>query len=336
MPGRVTLREVSERAGVSTFTVSRALAGGEGVSEETRERVARVAQQLGYVPNRMASNFRTASSHLVGVLTANSENLFYAGLIAAFQRGMQAQGYNCSITDAFEDGAYSARSEDLFIETMLEQRAAGVVLAHVPSAANRARLAAFGIPLVFVDCLPPPDAAGVSGVATDSFSAARDAGQVFAAQGRRAWLFVGHPAGFGTREGREAGLRMAAGDAGAALTVVEGQNDIASAQAAVAGWLAAGGRPDAVLCSNEVLLNGTLRALAAAGLSVPADAAVISFDDFPWAGLLHPPASVIAQPVRDMGEAAAALLLKRIRDPDAAAERIVLNARLIRRKSCGG
>ncbi len=335
MAGRVTLREVSERAGVSTFTASRALGGGEGVSTETRERVGRIARDLGYVPNRMASNFRTASSHLIGVLTANSENLFYAGLIAAFQREMQAQGYNCSITDAFEDGSYSARSEDLFIGTMLEQRAAGIVLVHPPSAANMARLKAFGIPLVFADCLPPEDKAGLSGVTTDNFRAAREAGEVFAAQGRRDWLFVGHPAGFGTREGREAGFRAAAVAAGAALAVVEGRNDPASAAAAVQGRLQGGAPPDAILCSNEVLLNGVLRALSAAGLAVPSDVAVISFDDFPWAELLAPPATVIAQPTREMGEAAAKLLLKRILSPDAPAERIVLPARLVRRRSCG-
>ena len=334
MAGRVTLREVSEMAGVSTFTVSRALAGGEGVSQETRERVALIARNLGYVPNRMASNFRRASSHLVGVLTANSENLFYAGLIAAFQRQMQAQGYNCSITDAFEDGAYSARSEDLFIETMLEQRAAGIVLVHPPSPANMARLKAFGIPLVFADCLPP-GAAGHSGVTTDNIGAARAAGEVFAAQARRRWLFVGHPAGFGTREGREAGFRAAATAAGAMLAVVEGQNDPGVAEAAVRDHLAAGDAPDAILCSNEVLLNGTLRALAAAGLKVPRDVAVLSFDDFPWADLLAPPASVIAQPIREMGEVAARLLLRRIHAPDAPAEQIVLSPTLIRRSSCG-
>lgn len=335
MAGRITLREVGERAGVSTFTVSRALGGGEGVSAETRERVSRIARDLGYVPNRMARNFRTASSHLVGVLTANSENLFYAGLVAAFQREMQAQGYNCSITDAFEDGAYSARSEDLFIETMLEQRAAGIVLVHPPSAGNMTRLKAFGIPLVFADCLPPADETGVSGVTTDNFRAAREAGEVFAAQGRRDWLFVGHPTGFGTREGREAGFRAAAVAAGATLAVIEGQNDPASAAAAVQGRLHGRAPPDAILCSNEVLLNGTLHALAAADLTVPQDVAIISFDDFPWAGLLNPPASVIAQPIRKMGETAAKLLLKRILSPDAPAERIVLPPKLIRRRSCG-
>lgn len=218
---------------------------------------------------------------------------------------------------------------------MLEQRAAGIVLVHPPSPANMARLRAFGIPLVFADSLPPADETGVSGVTTDNFRAAQEAGEVFAAQGRRDWLFVGHPGGFGTREGREAGFRAAAAAAGAALAVVEGQNDPAAAAAAVEGRLQVGSPPDAILCSNEVLLNGTLRALAAAGLAVPQDVAVISFDDFPWAGLLVPPATVIAQPIREMGEAAATLLLKRILSPDAPAERIVLPARLIRRSSCG-
>jgi LacI family transcriptional regulator len=331
MGGAVTLREVSRRAGVSTFTVSRALAGGEGVATETRERVAAIARELGYVPNRMASNFRSATSHLVGVLTANSENLFYAGLIAAFQRRMQAKGYNCSITDAFEDGAYSARSEDLFIDTMLEQRAAGVVLAYGPSATNLARLKAMQIPLVFVDCVPPVEAKA-SGVTTDSFAAAREAGEVFAAAGRRNWLFVGHPAGFSTREGREAGFQAAASEAGATIAVVEGRNDPASAQTSVTDWLRTN-RADAILCSNEVLLNGTLRALDAAGLAVPHDVAVISFDDFPWAELLAPPATVIAQPTHEMGEIAADLLLKRISAPESEAERVVLQPRLIRRKS---
>ena len=86
MLGRPTLKQVSEHAGVSIFTASRALTDGEGVSKETRERVREIASRLGYIPNRMARNFRTAASNFVGFLTANSENQFYVGLIAAWTK----------------------------------------------------------------------------------------------------------------------------------------------------------------------------------------------------------------------------------------------------------
>lgn len=339
MLGRPTLKQVSEHAGVSIFTASRALTDGEGVSKETRERVREIASRLGYIPNRMARNFRTAASNFVGFLTANSENQFYVGLIAAFQRCIQAQGYNCFVTDAVEDGCYSAAREDLFVSAMLEQRAAGVVLTHVPSQANLDRLLTFGLPLVFVDCAPTVELPGVSTVTTDSRSAASEVGDLFATQARRNWLLVAHAADWNTRQAREEGFREAAERAGASLTVLEGKNDIGSAEAAVDAWIRSGGQADAALCTNEILLNGTLRAIAKAGWRVPDDMALVSFDDFPWAEQLVPPTTVVAQPTREMGERAAEMMLEllrgRGRPGPLTARQEVLPTRLVRRGSCG-
>ena len=338
MLDRPTLKQVSERAGVSIFTASRALTDGDGVSQGTRERVRDIARELGYIPNQMARNFRAAASNFVGFLTANSENQFYVGLIAAFQRCIQGQGYNCFVTDAVVDGRYSTEREDLFVSAMLEQRAAGVVLTHVPTEANLDRLMAFGLPLVFVDCVPTVELSGVSTVTTDGRSAAAEVGDLFATQGRRNWLLVAHAADWNTRQAREEGFREAAERAGARLTVIEGKNDVDAAETAVETWVRSDGRADAVLCTNEILLNGTRRALAKAGWRVPDDVALVSFDDFPWAEQLVPPATVVAQPTREMGARAAEMMLELLCMRDnarTAARQEVLPTRLVRRGSCG-
>lgn len=328
-------------AGVSIFTASRALGSGEGVARETREHVLKVSGQLGYVPNRMARNLRTARSTIVGVLTTNAHNQFYNDVAAAFQRHMQKSGYTSFVTDAYQAGRYAVENEDAFIASMLEQRAAGVVLTHEPTRENLEKLRAFRVPLVFLDCVPGEAHSNLPSVTTDGRSACRDAGRVFARNGRRDWLLVGHSAGWNTRLERERGFREAARETGAGLDVVEGGNDAPTAERAVTEWLDNGGKADAILCTNEPLLYGTMKVLAQKNITVPDSVALIGFDDFDWATLMRPKITVIEQPRQQLGIRVAELMLRQfdLEKDDGplpeAAPREALPAKLIIRESCG-
>jgi DNA-binding LacI/PurR family transcriptional regulator len=93
--------------------------------------------------------------------------------------------------------------------------------------------------------------------------------------------------------------------------------------------------PDAIFASNNLMALGCLRALHERQIRIPDEVALVGFDDMPWAEDLNPPLTAVAQPSYELGHQALELLLKRIRHPDAPYRKVILQPRLIIRKSCG-
>ena len=94
--------------------------------------------------------------------------------------------------------------------------------------------------------------------------------------------------------------------------------------------------PDAIFASNNLMALGCLRALHERRVRIPDDVALVGFDDMPWAEDLNPPLTAVTQPSYELGNQALELLIKRLRHPDAPYRKVILQPRLIVRKSCGG
>jgi LacI family transcriptional regulator len=107
----------------------------------------------------------------------------------------------------------------------------------------------------------------------------------------------------------------------------------AGAEKAAADLLDKDDRPDALLVANSAMAMGVLAALRSHGLRAGRDVGIVAFDDVPWAGLVDPPMTVVAQPAYEIGTVAAQLLLARIADNTRTATTTTLGARLIERGS---
>jgi LacI family transcriptional regulator len=309
---RPTLRDICRVADVSIFTASRALSGHDGVALETRERVHRIARELGYVANQVARNLKHSSSRTVGVLTANIENQYYALLVGALEKVVQERGFHCFVTDAVVDGAYSVERENQFIASLLEHRVAGVVVTYSLTQENMRRLSDWRLPILFVDCLPPPGYEHLPCITADNYAASREVGIHLAGHGYRVWGFVAHTPAWSTRRPREQGLRDEAAVHGARVEIIEGGNDGETAFRAVSAFLDGLPRrawPAVLYASNTPLLHGTLRALRDRRLRIPEDIAIVAFDEFDWAALLTPPVTVVDQRIQEIGTAAGRRLL---------------------------
>jgi DNA-binding LacI/PurR family transcriptional regulator len=94
--------------------------------------------------------------------------------------------------------------------------------------------------------------------------------------------------------------------------------------------------PTAVLCTNSLLALGALQSIHERNLDIPRDMAIVSFDDVIWARSLRPSLSVVSQPTREMGRAAAQMVLERLASPQAPAQRRVFPSTLVIRASSGG
>jgi DNA-binding LacI/PurR family transcriptional regulator len=337
---RPTLRHVSDAAGVSLFTASRALGNQKGVAAETRARVQRVAAELGYIANLAARNLKHRGNRTIGILTANTANQYYPALVGAIEDELQAAGYGCFVTNAVSHGAYDLDRETRFVATLLEQRVSGVIVTYALSEANLALLQQWDMPLLFVDCPPPPDHADLPVVGIDNHAASLLLGRHLAGHGYRHWTFIGFPAGWSTRAPRESGFAAAATEAGAKLDVIEAGTDSTSAGIAVGRYLDAlsgDQRPQAMFAANTPLLHGTWQALQQRGLRVPDDIAVVAFDDFDWAPLLSPPVTVIDQHIAALGRQAGIAMIARLDDAAATPTptKVYLPATLCIRQSCG-
>lgn len=344
MVSRPTLSHVSQKAGVSLFTASRALRDGEGVAAKTVTRVRAAAEELGYVPNSVARALRGASTHTIGLLTANVVNRFFGTLLQGINGVFAKTDYQVLSGDAVdENGVYQVDAEQRFVRSLLQSRVSGAIVTYSVAEANVRALADWDIPIVFVDCLPPSGHDYLPSVVTDNHLGGILAGRHLAEHGYRHWLFVGHIGSWSTRQGREQGFLEAAAECGARIDRLEGGNSSRVAFGAVADYLTrhrGSGRPDALFATNELLLHGALRALAEVAAPVGHGFGVIGFDDFEWATLLDPPVTAVDQHIVELGTGAAEILLELMdpanrRDARRPAPKVVLPPRLVVRRSCG-
>lgn len=176
----LTLRDVSEAAGVSEMTVSRVLRGRGDVSDRTRAKVEAAARTLGYVPNKIAGSLASQRVNLVGVVVPSLSNLVFPEMIAGLQEGLK----DTPLQPVVGSTDYNPAQEEKTLFEMLSWRPSGVVIAGLEhSDAARAMLSAAGVPIVEVmdvDGDPVDAAVGIS-----HFRAGYQVGQEIIARGYR-------------------------------------------------------------------------------------------------------------------------------------------------------
>lgn len=304
-----TLRDVSRATGLSIFTVSKALNGANGVSKVSRDQVLKAARELGYIPNRAAQELRKASRDSIAVVTASTSNSYYLDLMAGIQQMLQPSDWTVVVGDVAVNGIYDPALEDRMIRRLIESRTAGVISTLRLSSENTQLLEHWGVPLVFVDSLPPEDRPLLPSVTTDNYNASLMVGEHLAGHGYMRWLFLAYPSKWTSRFDRERGIRDAARFHGAHVDVIESENDPASASAALARYLAAEGRlPDVLITGNTPLLLGAMTLIRERALRIPEDMALIGFDEFAWAPLIDPPVTVLNERSEEIGRVAARTL----------------------------
>ena len=330
-PRRVTLNHVAERAGVSRSAASFVMSGrtDQRLSAEVFARVRAAAEELGYTPNLTAKTLRTGRSGTVALVSDFVSTTSFASTMVrgALEELCQRDSLLFTVdTHGRED------LESRLLDSLLARNIDGVLYASMFTRSVTVPPVLKDTPVVLLNCLSD-DGGGIS-VIPDETSAGEDAARLLLEAGhvQDIWFVGSMPPGQvgGTiwppwaplalserREGIERALKTA-GTSLAGSVVVEEDWDIANGRAAVAGLLASGERPRALICVNDAVAIGAGHALRAAGLRVPADVSLVSFDGTPLAQAGEPALTTIALPHLEMGRRAASLLS----DPDRAPRRI--------------
>ena len=330
---RVTSIDVARHAGVSQSAVSRALTpGSTGVSEALRARVRASAEALGYRPNAMARALITRRSRIVALLFSYLDNPFYALALDRLCAGLQAEGYHALVFLQPD----TAQEVDRTVSELLDYRVDGIITASVELSSRLSdECHAFGIPIVMFNRLK--DDPRLSSVTCDNVAGGRMAAAHLLGLGRtRIALLAGWEAASTNRD-REFGFTAELAARGAALVArAVGHFDLDRAAEATRALfeVPAPRRPDALFVANDYMAFRSLSILRhELGLGVPADVAVIGFDDVPLAAAPEYALTTLRQPIRLMVAHAIRILLADIehREP----EQVILRPTLMTRGSTG-
>jgi LacI family transcriptional regulator len=337
---RATLIDVAAAAGVSTSTASRALTNHPRITEATRQRVREAAAALGFEPNVQARTLRSGSSMLIGVVVPDIAIAFYASALTGAQSALEAAGYQVLVMNSKRDTAHELAA----LRTLYARQVDGVLLAtsggFVPG----------DMPVVFFDhvlrgvglgYIAPDNAGGVTALVE----------HLVREHGHERIAYIGAPLRpspnverleYGPANERLEAFRHAMGRA--RLPVIpeylasgDYQWSEASAEQAARELMALDEPPTAIVAAGDTLALGALRGIRRAGRGVPADVALVSFDDPVSGDLLTPGMTALARHDRELGELGARLLLDALSGKRKAAEaaEIRVPLELIVRGTCG-
>jgi len=308
---RPTIRTVAEHAGVSKSLVSLVLQGSDRVRAETRSRVLRAIDELGYSPNAWAQRLGSRRSGLIGIVMDDLRNPWYVDCLDALAQTLVRSGRQVLILDdRINEGLDGA-----LVASMLSFRVEGIVAMGSLTPSGELARAMRSIPSVAV-AGRDIDAEHVDVVAADDVEGARLAVRHLVDRGHRR---LAHIAGRGPEVARlrRAGFEQACRDLDVEVVGVEPEDMTEEGgYRAAMRLLSAADQPTAVFAVNDVSAIGALSAARERELSVPGDLAVIGFDDIPSARSRLVDLSTIDIANTAVGVRAAEALLARIGDPD--------------------
>jgi LacI family transcriptional regulator len=325
------MRDVAERARVSVTTVSHVVNDTRPVSEELRQRVLQAMRELGYQPNQLARSLRRGQTHIIGMIIPDSTNPFFAEVARGVEDTSFEQGYSVILCNS--DGDLD--KELLYTNVLVKKQVDGILFVAAGVSTERILdLQARNIPLVLID-RELPDAA-VDAVLTDNARAGWLATRHLIELGHTRIACVTGPSDLTPSADRVIGYRKALSQSNLAVDealILKGDFHYTSGYEAGLQLLSLEPPPTAVFACNDLMAIGLMSAARQSGLRVPEDLSVVGFDDVRLAAFANPPLTTIAQPKYQIGVVAVRLLLERMREPELAARRHVLDTRLLTRAS---
>ncbi len=317
-----TMSQVAERAGVSTMTVSRVLRNPSLVSAETRSRVQKAVEEVGYIPNALAGGLRLSStSNLVAVILPSLDNSLYSRTIQGLSDALVGHGLNLMLGD----NRYSSIVEERLVESFMEQRPAGFVLHETMHSAKTKRMLMLArVPVVEIgDLVARPIDAVVS---YSNKLASQALTMHLAGRGYRRIGFVSVPiAGNRRAQQRREGYLQALKNSGITPSeklIIECEPGFASGARGLDLLISKQVKADAIFFAGDVFGIGALLECQRRGLRVPGDIALASFDDYEISAQLTPHLTCLDIPRYRIGQEAARVVLTRCLAKDIGRERV--------------
>jgi DNA-binding LacI/PurR family transcriptional regulator len=309
-PGRPLMVDVARLAGVSHQTVSRVLNDHPHVSAKTRADVLAAIRDLGYRPNAAARTLATGKTNALGVISVDSTQYGPSSMLYGLEQAAPPD-YLVAISRLT---AFDRQTLDKTVERFLGQAVEGLIVVAPQTDAVEALVnLTTEIPLVAVKC---GTSAPLPSVIIDNRAGAARATQYLLDLGHETVHHMGGPPNWLDSAERAEGWRETLLAAGATVPDMVYGDWSARSGYETGHRLAAMNDVTAVLCANDQMALGLLRALAERGRNVPGDVSVTGFDDIPEAAFFPPPLTTVRQDFGELGRRAMHLLMDRISGAD--------------------
>lgn len=326
-----TIKQVAERAQVSSATVSRVLNQDHRGSPAKRERVLQAVAELGYRPNRIARSLRRQQSETIGVVVSDIENPHFTQAVRAIEDAAYTRGYRVVLCNTDE----TAEKQRAYLEVLAAEQVVGVILVPAdPGDATISALLDIDIPIVALDRTVNDERADA--VFADNVQAGRLATQHLVDLGRGNIGFITGRSEIQTGAERLHGYEEVMRRFALPVAIGHGEFRLEVAQRATRQLLVDYPDLDGLVVANNLMAIGALRALRDAAKSIPEDVAFVGIDDPSWAGLVAPPLTTLGQPTQQMATSAFDLLSDRITNRQSRSRFIIFHFELHVRESCGG
>jgi LacI family transcriptional regulator len=308
---KITMKDVAQKAGVSTATVSHVINKTRFVKKETKDKVLRVMKKLDYYPNSSAQSLRSKKSKVIGLIVPDISNFFFTAVI----RGIESRLKKCRYTLILADSDENLEIEKDQIKVFNAKLIDGLILA--PTSGDHTflkKLSNRNIPIVFIDRKPQGYCPGDCMLVENVEGAYKAVSMLIKKGHSRIGVIAGLP-GLTTSKERIIGYKKALVNYGIKvdqnlIKIGDGRHD--------SGYklmkeLLLNTNITALFVVNNLMTIGAINFLKEKQIKVPDELAIIGFDDYKWASITNPPLSVVKQPSRRIGEKASELLIRRIK-----------------------
>jgi len=332
---KINIKDVANKAGVSTATVSRVLGDFPGVRDKTRKKVLEAISELNYEINAVARSLRQKKTNSIGVIVGNVLSQFYSVIAKSVEDTANKFGYHTILCNGDEN----SQKELEYLRILKSNRVDGIIL--TPTGKNseyvqhlinsRTKVVLLDRLIKGVDC---------DAVLVDNTNGAYKAVKHLIDQGYKKIGIVDGYLDRTTGAERLKGYLQAIEEAGIAKDdnlIKIGNFKKESGKRLTRELLKQSNRPEAIFTTNIDMSMGALIAIKEMDLTIPDDIGIVCFDDSDWALILDPSITVIRQPVYQLGSTAAELLIKKIEDNKNSLNQmpsiVTLNTELIIRES---
>ena len=334
----VSIKDIARAADVSHSTVSRALSDSDLVRATTKARILRLAREMGYSPDARARSLVLGRTHTIGVVVTTFTDPFIAEVVQAVETAAHQHGYSLILASSNSE----PEREMAAVQMLWSKRVDGLIVTSSRiGALYQSRLDSLGVPVVLINSHQEQQGPYTFSVTMDNRHGGALATAHLLELGHRRVAYVSGPADHSDDLERMAGYRQALAKADIVYDpalIVQGTGRAGGGQVAWASLAALPNRPSAVFCYNDMTAIGLLRVVREANLSIPLDLSVVGFDDIPLASYVEPRLTTIAQPKRDLGAKAMAMVLALMMNDGpktATVANTVVQGRLIVRESSG-
>lgn len=329
----VTMKDIAQRAGVSVNTVSKALRGKSDISKQTRQKILKIAREIGYIKNTTAFALRRNQTKTIGVVIEDSSNPFFAEVLKGVETATRKSGYQLLLMNTETD----TRAQSEAIRTLLERRVEGLLIS--PFGENTEdfeRLLNMNFPFVLLGRhMYRPD---IDEVYSDEIKGGYLATEHLISVNRKRILFINTDMNNSASKMRYEGYKKALCDFGIDLSqdylvVVPHNRNMEAGYQGVKEAIKRGISFDAIVCYNDMFAFGAIKALDELGKKVPEDVAVVGYDDVSFASYFRPPLTTVHIQKHEMGLEAFKVLLERIRGTRKKYKQLILDVELVVRRS---